>query len=555
MTFTGTLLPYQPEAVDRMCDHHRMLVAYDLGLGKTVLTIAAIERLMDEQKISEPGLIICLSSLKYQWANQIEKFTNGTSRALVIDGGKAKRTEQYEDALSWRTTGFDYIILNYEQVVNDWDYVKQLPRGFVVLDEATAIKSFKSQRSKAVKKLSNAPFRFALTGTPIENGKPEELYSIMEFVDRKVLGRFDIFDSTFIIRNSWGGVLGYRNLPVLHTKMKESSVRKAQKDPDVAPYLPESIHKDPVKIVLDRKASKLYFRIVEELLQELDDAQKLFGSSFNLMAHYGFDVKKGGPEDEIRGRIMSKVGCLKMLCSHPELLRISAQKFSALEKNVVFEDELEDGTTISLSEMIPTLGTKGGSLYAYGLVDSGALDGINDSPKLEYLVQYVKDFLEQDDANKVVIFATYVNMLDMIAQRLGPDMCRLYSGKLNAKTKEENKIAFNTNPDIRVLISSDAGGYGVDLPAANLLVNYDLPWSSGGAVQRNGRIKRASSTWGTIVIQDMIISGSIEERQWESLQHKNAVASAVIDGEGIDKEGGIPMTIGTLKQFLELSSV
>jgi SNF2 family DNA or RNA helicase len=79
LTFKGTLLPYQPEAVDRMVNRHKVLVAYDLGLGKTVLTIAAIERLMDDNKVTEPGLIICLSSLKYQWANQIEKFTDGTS--------------------------------------------------------------------------------------------------------------------------------------------------------------------------------------------------------------------------------------------------------------------------------------------------------------------------------------------------------------------------------------------------------------------------------------------------------------------------------------------
>ena len=204
MTFTGTLLPYQPEAVDRMCERTKMLVAYDLGLGKTVITIAAIERLMDENKITEPGLIICLSSLKYQWANQIEKFTDGTSKALVIDGTPKKRTAQYAEAMDWRTSGVDYIVLNYEQVVNDWDAIKDLPRGFVVLDEATAIKSFRSKRSKHVKRLLHTPYRFALTGTPIENGKPEELYSIMQFVDPTVLGRFDIFDSAFIVRNSWG---------------------------------------------------------------------------------------------------------------------------------------------------------------------------------------------------------------------------------------------------------------------------------------------------------------------------------------------------------------
>jgi superfamily II DNA/RNA helicase len=95
----------------------------------------------------------------------------------------------------------------------------------------------------------------------------------------------------------------------------------------------------------------------------------------------------------------------------------------------------------------------------------------------------------------------------------------------------------------------------VDLPAANLLVNYDLPWSSGSAIQRNGRIKRASSTWETIVIQDILMRGSIEERQWSLLQQKSAVANAVIDGEGIDKDGELALTIGSLKQFLSATIV
>ena len=529
MTFTGTLLPYQPEAVDRMCERQKMLVAYDLGLGKTVLTIAAVERLMDSGDIKEPGLIICLSSLKYQWHNQIAKFTNGTSNSLVIDGTKAKRTEQYEQAFDWKNSGIDYVILNYEQIVNDWDSVKNLPRGFVVLDEATAIKSFRSKRSKYTKRLSDSVFKFALTGTPIENGKPEELYSIMQFVDSGLLGRFDIFDKTFIVRNNWGGVERYRNLPVLHEKLKEACVRKAQKDADVAPYLPDAIHKDPLFVTFDRKSAKLYERIQSDLLRDLDEAQNLFGSSFNIMAHYGYERSGGGAEDEMRGKIMSKIGCLKMLCSHPDLLRTSAIKFNQANGH--------------------------GSAYASELVDGGFLEGVNTSYKLDMLTEYVKDFLDQNPENKVVIFAGYVEMLNKIAHTLGEDQCRLYSGQLDAKTKEENKIAFNTLPEVRVLISSDAGGYGVDLPAANLLLNYDLPWSSGAATQRNGRIKRASSTWKTIVIQDLLIAGSVEERQYESLQQKSSVANAIIDGEGIDDKGGVPLNVGSLKQFLTLSSV
>jgi superfamily II DNA/RNA helicase len=146
-------------------------------------------------------------------------------------------------------------------------------------------------------------------------------------------------------------------------------------------------------------------------------------------------------------------------------------------------------------------------------------------------------------------------MVDIIKEKLGAERCRTYTGRIDAKTKEENKIALNTDPTCRVLISSDAGGYGVDLPAANLLVNYDLPWSSGLSTQRNGRIKRASSTWETIVIQDMLIAGSIEVRQHEALQQKDSIASAVMDGVGIDDKGEIELSLGSLRSFILKSSV
>jgi SNF2 family DNA or RNA helicase len=529
MTFFGQLLPYQPEAVERMFERKNVLVAYDLGLGKTVITISAIEWLMDENKITEPGIIVCLSSLKYQWESQIHKFTKGTSQTLVVDGTPKQRQRQYKKAMEWQRTGVDYVIVNYEQVVNDWEYIKKLPRGFVVLDEATAIKSFRSKRSKYTKRLNNAPYRFALTGTPIENGRPEELFSIMQFVDPTVLGRFDIFDQAFIVRNSWGGVDRYRNLPTLHTRLKDACVRKSQKDEDVAPFLPDSIHNDPFIIPFDRKSAKVYEKITTDLIRDLDDAKTLFGGSFNLLAHYGVEAKGGGPEDELRGKIMSKIGCLKMLCSHPDLLTISANKFKQM-----FGE---------------------GSAYAYELYDIGVLNDLTAAPKLDAVVDYVKQFLDQNENNKVVIFATYVDMLDKLSEALGPDQCRLYSGKLSAKAKEDNKVAFNEDPKVRVLISSDAGGYGVDLPAANLLINYDLPWSSGAALQRNGRIKRASSKWPSIVIQDFIMGGSIEVRQYEALQQKNAVANAVIDGEGIDDKGGVSLTVETLRMFLDNTSV
>jgi SNF2 family DNA or RNA helicase len=516
MSFTGNLLPYQPEAVKAMCQRKKMLVAYDLGLGKTVLTIAAIEQLMDEQKIMEPGIVICLSSLKYQWADQIRKFTDGSSTPLVIDGTPKQRAEQYHQAFDWGHTLVDYVIINYEQVVNDWEYVRQLPTGFIVCDEATAIKSFRSKRSKYVKKLKS-DYKFALTGTPVENGKPEELYSIMQFVDNSVLGRFDLFDQTFIVRNRFGGVERYRNLPLLNTTLTEACVRKRQSDPDVAPYLPETIFAEPILVPFDSAGAKLYKSIANEILTDLDEALDSYGTDFNIFSHYGQENSWEGA-DALRGKIMSKLTSLRMLCDHPGLLQFSLET----------------------------------SNYVAELKESGRLEGVVRSPKLSALKEYVDNFLSAYDGNKVVIFTSYVHMVDIIRDTLLSDWGSTpYTGEMNAKDKEQSKLKFQTDPSTRILVSSDAGGYGVDLPQANLLINYDLPWNAGLAVQRNGRIRRASSTWSTIVIQDFLIEGSIEERQHAMLQQKIAVAAAVVDGEGIDDRGGVALTAGSLRAFLQ----
>jgi len=536
MSFTGTLLPYQVEAVEAMVKRKKMLVAYDLGLGKTVLTIAAIEELRDAGKIEGPGIIICLSSLKYQWKQQIEKFTDGSANVVVIDGTPSKRSEQYTEALDWGHTLVDYVIINYEQVVNDWKWVEQLNRGFVVCDEATAIKSFRSKRAKYVKKL-NSPVKYALTGTPVENGKPEELYSIMQFVDSSVLGRFDLFDNTFIVRNRFGGVERYRNIPLLVKTLGSASVRKRQSDPDVAPYLPESINAEPIYVEFDRESRKIYTHIVRDLLFNLDEALETFGGSFDLFSHYG-KGDQGGMMDELRGLIMSKLTCLRLLCDEPQLLLISANKFDTGQ--IVTSN---DGTTAVMKGML------GGSGYASELKALGLLDSLKTSPKLLTLKQYVDDFLSQYDGNKAVIFTSFVGMTKLIQDAL-PYGSVVYTGQMNAIQKEEAKIKFQTDPECRLFISSDAGGYGVDLPQANLLINYDLPWNAGLAVQRNGRIKRASSTWERIVIQDLLVENSLEQRQREMLLQKSAIANAVIDGEGINDQGGVDLTVGTLRAFL-----
>ncbi len=516
--FSGTLKPYQVEAVEKMVESRCILVAYEMGLGKTPMTIAAVESLRSKNEVVRPTLVLCLASLKYQWQKEVAKFTDKT--AIVIDGTLKQRQAQYDEH-----TSYDYVVMNYEQVVNDWEIIKSFSFDAIVCDEATAIKGFRAKRAKKVKELSKKiPVRFALTGTPIENGRPEEIYSIMQFVNKDVLGRFDLFDKTFIVRNHFGGVQRYRNLPLLHKTLVEHSVRKSQTDEDVRPYLPDATYREPLLIPLDRAGKKLYDHIAKDLLELLIEASQLFGSNFNVAAHYGQTYEPGDPANEMRGQVMSRITALRMLCSSPQLLVNSAKNF-----------ELQTGK---------------GSAYIHSVKE--LLEPLGKTPKLDAAVTYLKDHLDIDPSYKAVVFTSYIDSVHQIVRRLsdaGFD-ARPYTGEMNAKEKEEAKVDFQTKPTVRVLVSSDAGGYGVDLPQANLLLNYDQPWSAGLAVQRNGRINRASSTWPSITIQDILVLDSIEQRQYDTLKQKSNIADAILDGEGINSKGGVDLTVGSLISFL-----
>ena len=496
-----------------MVEQKKILVAYEMGLGKTPMTICAIETL-------NPGktLVLCLASLKYQWQKEVSKFSD--KRALVIDGTAVQRKKQYEQIFE-----YDYIIMNYEQVVNDWELLKSFKFDAIVCDEATAIKGFRAKRAKKVKELSkNIPIRFALTGTPVENGKPEEIFSIMQFVDSKVLGRFDIFDKTFIVRNHFGGVQRYRNLPTLHKVLMEHTVRKSQNDNDVKPYLPDAVYREPIIVPLDKASQTLYNHIAQDLYQLLLDAKDTFGSSFSLAVHYGQSYDAGDPANQLRGEVMSRISALRMLCSSPDVLKSSYTNFDNH--------------------------TGKGSAYVHSL--GHLLNGISKTPKLDAAMKYLGEHLDIDDSYKAVVFSSYLDSVSELVDRLNAKGygAVAYTGEMNAVKKEDAKVKFQTRPHIRVLVSSDAGGYGVDLPQANLLVNYDQPWSSGLAVQRNGRINRTSSEWTTITIQDILVKDSIEQRQYDMLKQKSNVAGAILDGSNINSRGGVDLTVGSLLSFI-----
>lgn len=534
---TKPLRPYQNEPVDKFLSRGNLLVAYEMGLGKTLIGIASAEELLGRGEI-DTCLIVCPSGLRYQWAQKIAEFTDVRTQQMVIKGQAITiPTEQHcvivdgppelravlEAYAAERRP--DYVIVTYDQVLDDWDAISEIGAGMVVLDEATAIKSFKAQRSKRIKKLT-APWRVALTGTPMENGKPEELFSIMQWVDEDLLGRWDIFEKAYIVRYPWGAAKSYKNLDVLFEKLKPAMSRKTRLDDDVAEYMP-AVREGTWEVSLDDATWDVYTSIAQDLLDKMGSVK---GGSWNAAAYYAGSAQ----ESTAQGRVMARQTAMQMLLDHPELVRHSALEYALSER------QRKAGVTKA---------TWPGSKYAWELVSSGALDDITTTPKLDALVRRVRKILA-DPASKLIIFSQFRTMLPIIADTLAVDHVA-YHGDLSAAGKAAAVNRFQTDPDCRLFLSSHAGTHGVDLPAATHLINYDLAWSSGVQDQINARHVRASSTHEQVHVHNLVVIDTIEEaRKAPGLSHKRRVGAAVIDGKGADRRGRIENDLATLTEHL-----
>ncbi len=226
---TVPLFPYQREGMLHLAFTERTLLADEMGLGKTIQAIAACALLRRLGK-ARRALVVTPASLKTEWEEQIRKFT--TLDLQLVFGGKLRRLQRYSTAPE---TPF-FTVVNYEQMVADaLDVNARLAPDIVVLDEAQRIKNWSTKTAQAIKRL-HSRYAFVLTGTPIEN-RIDELHSLMDFLNPAVLGPLFRFNRDFYELDERGRPVGYRNLDVLHQRIRPLMLRRLKRD--VETELPE----------------------------------------------------------------------------------------------------------------------------------------------------------------------------------------------------------------------------------------------------------------------------------------------------------------------------
>ncbi|OQX98906.1 MAG: hypothetical protein B6I20_10515 [Bacteroidetes bacterium 4572_117] len=232
------LFPYQKEGIEFATFKEGSIIADEMGLGKT---IQAIGTAIAKKEIFgfERTLVVCPASIKEQWKNEIERFTN--EKATVVSGYPDAREKIYADCEDY------FLIVNYETVLRDKKAINKYNTDFIVLDEAQRIKNYDTQTSSAIKSLKKK-HSLIITGTPIEN-RLIDLYSIVAFLDPGFLSplwEFSYQHCFFDIKQK-NKITGYYNLQELKERLSSILLRREKKE--VIKQLPNISHLDiPVEM-------------------------------------------------------------------------------------------------------------------------------------------------------------------------------------------------------------------------------------------------------------------------------------------------------------------
>ncbi len=359
-----SLYPYQKEGIRFAFEKGKSIIADEMGLGKTVQAIGAAELLRKSGLVSSV-LIICPTSLKYQWQKEIEKFTD--SSAVVIEGNPIRRAQMYkEDAF--------YKIVSYHAMNRDVRMKGEMYAECIIMDEVQRLKNWNTQIARSARHI-HSDYSIVLSGTPLEN-KLEELYSVMQLVDQYCLGPYYKFIEKTTVRDETGKVLSYRNLNMVSEKIRSRLIRRRKVD---------------VSLQMPHRTDKLLFVPMTPQQREMHDEWK------TAVAQIVFKWKRMHFLSETdRRRLLLMLNQMRMVCDSTFILDQKTRFDTKVEETMnILKDLFESGDekVVIFSQWERMTRLIAGELDSAG-VRYSSLNGMVPSEKRKKLCD---DFMEDPD--------------------------------------------------------------------------------------------------------------------------------------------------------------
>ena len=355
-------------------------------------------------------------------------------------------------------------VINYELVRFDEEEIMRREFDLVILDEAQRIKNWRTQTADKVKRL-RSPYAFVLTGTPLEN-RLDELYSVFQFIDPTILGPLWLFNERYYEteRRPSG------SYKVLGYKNLDELRRR------IGPYV--------LRRVRDEVLLDLPERIDSNFFVEMTDPQ------WRAYEEYAHRV----------AQLMARARRRPLTPEEHHVLLGCLVKMRLICNALALHDP----------EIKPQ-------------------DCEKTAPKLREL----REILDEEVASnghKAILFSQWTRMLALtepVLQQLNLGWVKL-TGDVPSKKRGALIERFFEDPQCKVFLSTDAGGVGLNLQAASMVVNLDLPWNPAVLSQRIARAHRHGQPHAVHVV-NLIAQGTIEERMLDTLAAKRAVFDAALN--------------------------
>lgn len=493
------------------------IMADEMGLGKTLQCIALMWTLLKQSPEAgkttiQKCVIACPSSLVRNWANELVKWLGPDAVNPFAIDGKATKAELTQQLRQWciatgRAVTRPVLIVSYETLRLNCEELSNTPIGLLLCDEGHRLKNGESQTFEALNGL-NVQRRVILSGTPIQNDL-SEYFSLLSFANPGLLGTQAEFRKHY-------------EIPILKGRDANGTDADRQKGDERLAELLAVVNKFIIRRTNDILSKYLPVKYEHVVFCSL--------SKFQLDL-YNFFISSPEIKSLLRGKgsqPLKAIGMLKKLCNHPDLLNLS--------------EDLPGSDEFFPADYVPK--------------DARGRDREVKtwySGKMTVLDRMLAR-IRQDTNDKIVLISNYTQTLDIfekLCRHRGYGSLRL-DGTMNVNKRQKLVDKFN-NPEgeeFVFLLSSKAGGCGLNLIGANRLLLFDPDWNPAADQQALARVWRDGQKKDCFVYR-FIATGTIEEKIFQRQSHKQSLSSCVVDSaEDVERH----FSLDSLRELFQLKT-
>jgi len=490
----GSMRDYQLKGVKWMISLYQNglngILADQMGLGKTVQTIGFLSHLR-AKGILGPYLVIGPLSTLSNWVSEFKRWTPSIP-VILYHGTKQERAEKRMEHMPTSTPikpNFPVIVTSYEVVMADRKFLSKYNFKYLVVDEGHRLKNFDCKLIRELKYIPTAN-KLLLTGTPLQNNLPE-LWSLLHFLLPDVFSSLSQFQSWFDFAENIGND-DSGDAEELDKHEREHRARVVTKLHGILrPFLLRRLKGD-VELSLPRKKEILLYAQMVPKQREFNDAlvnktitellNKFAGNSHIPVGHTA-----------VNNMLMQ----LRKNCNHPDLIT------GGLDGSIMFP---------SADELVEQCG------------------------KMQLLDRLMKKLRAK--GHKVLIFSQMTRMLDLLEsffQQRNEPVCRI-DGSVKQDDRREYIARFNEDPNYGVfLLSTRAGGLGINLTGGDTVIIYDSDWNPHQDLQAMDRVHRIGQT-KPVHVYRLATAKSVEGKMLKKAASKLALEKIVVTNGGFKQE-------------------